>query len=289
MLKTRRSSGSAQAQQLINNEARKAARLRLRAGRCAARSVINQRARNEDSWLTWQFKVPPKGVTVQLLAVADGMGGHAYGEHASREVLRRLSLVLFDSLVIEPSLNGTAYAKPLDTAALGEHLHNAIAQANAYLLRMIAQNGWHKAGTTLVAALIHRAQAVIVNLGDSPLYHCRGGRVTKVSEDHSVAGQLLSAGLISATMARHHAGRHQLAHYLGQEQLPPQLPVRQLTLERDDLLLLCSDGVSGSLSEAQLAELLRADGTLARKAEALLRTAKQAGETDNQTLILWQC
>lgn len=259
----------------------------LSLSRCAARSQINGRAENDDSFLICPLagKRP-----VTLLAVADGMGGYAHGKDVSREALRRLALILFESLVVERQLDSLAATALPDLDETENFLRSAVWQVNEYVKRMIRQNEWDKAGTTLVAAVLVERVAVVVNLGDSPLLHLRGGELQQISEDHSEAGQLLSAGLLTPAQAAHHGGRHRLEFYLGAEQLPVELAVRRITLSKDDLLLLCSDGVSGRLAVAQIEAVLRkARSGVQRPADQLLKLARAQGETDNQTLILWRC
>lgn len=268
---------------------------RKRAGRYTVRSVVNERANNEDSFLVCSLTPAPGAPPLTLLAIADGMGGHAHGEDASREALRKLALVLCDGLMIEPRLNLLAEPAPWRAAdKLGDLLIDAIEQANAYVLRLSTRNGWRGAGTTLVAALICEHTAVALNLGDSPLFQARRDGLARVTDDHSVAGALVRTGELTAAQARQHPGRHQLEFHLGTAVLPARWPVRQINLVADDLLLLCSDGVSGRLPEERIATILkrarcsRSSG-FARAADLLLAAAREEGETDNQTLILWQC
>jgi protein phosphatase len=219
------------------------------------------------------------------------MGGHAYGELASRESLRRFSLALLEELTVQPSLNQLQEEIPLSRDAIAKALMNALEQANAHLKRMVEANKWGKAGSTLVAAAIWENTAIAVNLGDSPLFHYQpsSGQLTKKTEDHTVAGVLLRAGLISPELALYHEGRSRLEFFVGCPALPSEAPVHQFELAPGDLLLLCSDGVSGSLLEGEMAEIFsKAHGELPAIADRLLQAAKDKGETDNQTLILWR-
>ncbi|WP_202895500.1 SpoIIE family protein phosphatase [Iningainema tapete] len=132
---------------------------------------------------------------------------------------------------------------------------------------------------------------MVANLGDSSLFHYQTSKkqLTKITEDHSVAGVLLQAEMITTEMARYHEGRHRLEYYLGCANLPPESPVHQVALASGDLLLLCTDGISSSFSNEQMNKIFtNAGGNLDTLAEHLVTTAQRAGETDNQTLILWQ-
>jgi protein phosphatase len=263
--------------------------LRIPRLRYAVRSETNQREDNEDSFYLGALPPAPGAEPIYLLAIADGMGGCEHGEQASREALRKLNLALYESLVVLPGINRAGIAAPPDAAELGRQLLSALKQANDHLLRMIASNKWDKAGATLVAALLLNDAAAVVNLGDSPLFLYRAGALTQITEDHNIAGALLRAGRISPEMARHHEGRSRLEFHLGAKGFPPNEPLRHLTLAAGDLLLLCSDGVSGRLPKEQMAEILASAGDdLDRAADDLIEAARAAGETDNQTLILWR-
>jgi protein phosphatase len=156
---------------------------------------------------------------------------------------------------------------------------------------MIETNKWEKAGSTLVIAAIFEDQLVVINLGDSPLFHYQSDtrQLTQVTHDHTIAGALLRANVITPEMAKHHEGRSRLEYFIGCDPLPKEATLYHKELRPGDLLLLCSDGVSGSLSAEQIRGIL-ADpaGNLTLMAARLLQSALAAGETDNQTLILWR-
>lgn len=255
----------------------------------AVRSEINQRQNNEDSFQIFAISLGWGRALLPVLAVADGMGGHAHGEDVSREALRKISLSLFEELSVLPSLNQLQSPAPLDANSLSVALQNSIAQANDYVKKMVDVNRWGKAGSTVVVAAILENTAVVANLGDSPLFHYRAkdGNLTQVTEEHTLAGALLRAGIISPEMARYHSGRNQLTLYLGSPHLTSDLPARQVAISPGDLLLLCSDGVSSALEHEQIAGIL-AGSDLEEMANRLLAASRDAGETDNQTLILWR-
>jgi protein phosphatase len=255
----------------------------------AVRSEINQRQNNEDSFQIFAISLGWGRALLPVLAVADGMGGHAHGEDVSREAVRKISLALFEQLSVAPSLNQLQPPAPPDAHTLSAALQNSIAQANDYVKKMVDVNRWGKAGSTVVVAAILENTAVVANLGDSPLFHYRAkdGNLTQVTEEHTLAGALLRQGMISSEMARSHFGRNQLTLYLGSSHLPPDLPARQVAISPGDLLLLCSDGVSSSLEHEQIADIL-AGSDLEEMANRLVAASQDAGETDNQTLILWR-
>lgn len=255
------------------------------------RSEINRRDDNEDSFLITELIPTLAGPVLPLLALADGMGGHEHGEDVSREALRKTALALLETLQIEPRLNSFDTAKPLTVDLLQKALWGALEQANAHVCRMVQANGWQAAGSTLVIALLVGDSVVVANLGDSPLFHydAPNRKLTKITHDHSVAGVLLRAGMISPDMARHHEGRTRLEFFVGATSMPREIPVYIFSLHQGDLLLLCSDGVNGLLPEERLTELLaHAGNDLERTADALVKAGRDLGEHDNQTLILWR-
>lgn len=265
----------------------------------AVRSDQNGREKNEDSFHIFSLTPLPGEEPLTLLAVADGMGGHEHGELVSIEALRKVSHALFEELVVEPTLNRLdnlpPFGRPASQAFAPERLTRALLgaleQANAHVRRMVEMNGWTKAGSTAVVVAVYGQQVVAANLGDSPLFHfqTRLGRLHQMTDDHTVAGVLLRAGMIGPEMARVHEGRSRLEFYLGVENMPKDEPSHIFQTEPGDLLLLCSDGISGSLTPDEIESTLREPGgDLEVKAERLIEAARATGDTDNQTLILWR-
>jgi PPM family protein phosphatase len=248
-----------------------------------ARTEINQRDNNEDNLDKSKFYVIGE-LPITVLSVADGMGGHEHGEDVSRAGLLEFSLALFGEL------KAIDRSPPLTSEKFTQAMLNALAQANSQVRQMVAANKWHKAGSTIVSAAVWGDRLVAVNLGDSPLFHYEAetGQLVQVTLDHSVPAILAKAGLITAAMARDHQRRGQLEFFLGCDATPDPMPIYERVLKAGDLLLLCSDGVSGTLGLEQIQQILaRTDTSLAEQADLLIQAALAAGETDNQTLILW--
>ncbi|MDF5727130.1 MAG: protein phosphatase 2C domain-containing protein [Rhizonema sp. PD38] len=254
-------------------------------------SQTNQREQNEDSFQIFALTPVLGQKPVTFMAVADGMGGYAYGEDISQQTLRKLSLSFFEQLTIESSLNCSINeVTPITSDYLAQVLLKAVEQANAYVRKMVEANKWGKGGSTVVVTAILEKIAVSVNLGDSPLFHYQATtkKLTKVTQEHTVADVLLRARMITPEMARYHEGRSRLEFYVGCPQLPSNPPVYQTPLAAGDLLLLCSDGISSSLLIEDIQSILAGDRHLNSMAENLIQAAQTAGETDNQTLILWK-
>ena len=248
-------------------------------------TTVNKRRNNEDQQSTFLLPYAEDALPIRVVIVADGMGGHEHGEDVSQQAVLKVKEFLNES--IEQVYEGVRLT-PEDLKNL---LRRAIESTNQLVLRMVEINDWKRAGSTIVIAAILGDQLIAANLGDSPLFHyqTRQRKVVRVTQDHSVPGILAQAKLISEEMVRYHERRGQLEFFLGAEALPPLDFVYERTLEPDDLVLLCSDGVSGLMKLEQIEEVLGdSSSSLEEKANQLIQTARTLGETDNQTLILWQ-
>lgn len=262
----------------------------------ACLSEINQRENNQDSYVVVEFT--PFGSTepLLLLAVADGMGAYEHSAEVSREVLRRVCVTLFEQLTVERALNAHWPAENFGLAHLACALQEGAILVDAYVQRLIEKNQWGKVGTTIVIAAICADDLVTLNLGDSPSFHYERSTQTLVqlTEDHTVANALARGGLISPEMVRYHEGSSQLEFFVGAGAMPRPLPLHYRKLNRGDLVLLCTDGISKSLTLEKMQNVLRqlesgieTTNGLANLAEALREAAVSEGESDNQTLIVW--
>ena len=219
---------------------------------------------NEDALLT---------TGPELFALADGMGGYAAGETASREALQ----VLQQEAEKFKELTGTE----LCTA-----MRETVQQANKHI-RQMAQSEvqYHDMGTTLVAVyLAADGKAYAVNVGDSRLYTWRAGVLQQITRDHSYVAELLANGEITAQEAFKHPQKNIILRAVGAED---ELEADCFTMEltADTKLLLCSDGLSDMVDDRQISDILQAHET-AEAAEALLEAALDNGGRDNISLIL---
>lgn len=263
--------------------------VRAIASQVAICSQTNGRANNEDSYFVQLLPTLPGTDPVLLLTLSDGMGGHDFGELASRETLRKLALLLFEQYAVLPQLNGNGNAPTVE--AVGQAIVQAIPLVSAHIQRIAEINGWNRSGATLVVVAIVGDEAIFVNVGDSPAYHVvpSENHVSYMTADHSLAGMLLKANLITPEMARVHEGRSQLEHYIGGTNLPNEMPVRKVTLHPGEFILLCSDGVSNSLTDSDILRLLEENKeNLTQTAANFVVHARQSGERDNQTIVLYQ-
>ena len=205
----------------------------------------------------------------RLLAVADGMGGHAAGEVASRVVIETVA-----ALDSEPP-DGDV------TAALRE----AVETANGYLRDMVAADGALEGmGTTLTALLWVDEQLGLVHVGDSRGYLLRDGALEPITHDHTLVQSLIDEGRISAEEATTHPQRSWITRALdGRPAIELDLSVRDV--QPGDRYLLCSDGLSSYVSEETIAETLR-EPDPQRACDGLIDLALRAGGPDNITCIV---
>jgi len=232
------------------------------AARYAARSDIGlNRQTNEDAWLVR----PP------LFAVADGMGGAQAGEVASRVALQTLS-------------GAAATIDPRDPAA-GEALLAAAHRANRRVWELSreypSQAGM---GTTLTALTLCARGARLAHIGDSRAYVLRGGELRQITDDHSLVAEMVRSGELAEGQAPGHPLRSVLSRALGTEP-EPQIDLLDVDLEPGDVILLCSDGLTGPVPADRIAELLGRDDP-ENAAEALVAAALDAGGPDNITVVV---
>jgi serine/threonine protein phosphatase PrpC len=231
---------------------------------------------NEDAFLA--------EADLRLLTVADGMGGHKGGEVASRLAVETVGDFIRASATdsgitwpygLEPSLSFEAN-QLLNAIQLAHHRILSEAMARPELAGM---------GSTIVAALVTGGRAVYTNVGDSRLYLLRGGTLRQLTEDHSWAASMRQAG-VDAAVINTHPMRHFLTRALGSEETL-DLQVRDEALERGDLLLLCTDGLSGPVGDEEMARIAgEPSAGLDEIAVRLIDAANRAGGPDNITVVL---
>ena len=206
----------------------------------------------------------------RLLVVADGMGGHAAGEVASSVAVTVLSSLDDDS----PGPD------------LLERLSSAVHGANAHLRDMVAGDPeLDGMGTTLTALLRAGSRFGLVHVGDSRCYLLRGDELQQITHDHTFVQTLVDDGKITADEADHHPQRSLILRALdGRGEVDLDLSVREA--RAGDRYLLCSDGLSGVVSEATLQETLATAEDPARAVNELIELALRGGGPDNITAIV---
>jgi len=211
-----------------------------------------------------------------LFLVADGMGGHAAGEVASALTRDAVAAVL--GVALDLGAEGTA----LDQA-LEEAVRAAAEECDRYVARRREARGM---GTTLTACVLRPDGRLYgAHVGDSRAYRLRDGVLQQVTHDHTWVQREVDAGRLSPEAARSHPLSHIITRALGPGEHPAPDLLRD-SVEPGDLLLLCTDGLTGMVDDEQLAALLSAGLPLDDTVEALVRAANENGGADNITAVV---
>jgi protein phosphatase len=243
--------------------------------------VGRRRRNNEDDLLVYPEE--------RAFAVFDGMGGHAAGEVASalaadevREYFRATSR----------SGDGPspAAARPSGAARCVASLQ----RANERILEASALDGAKRnMGTT--AVLLHfedrepsGTAALVAHVGDSRAYHFSGGRIARVTSDHSLVEEYLRLGKLTEEEAKHFPQRNVILRALGQQRIV-DVEINVRMPQAGDVFLVCSDGLSGMLDDAAMESILREAPDLKSAVQSLIDTANGNGGVDNITVVLVQC
>lgn len=212
---------------------------------------------------------------IGLALLADGMGGTRAGGVAAE--------IAVDAAL--EHLTGVVKREPLR----GDHLGAALKLANTRVIGMSnAISAYRGMGTTLVATAVDGPKGYIAHVGDSRAYRFRDGAFAQITKDHSLVQEWVDAGAITAEEARHAPNRNVITRAIG-AQPSVVADVTEIDLAEDDVLLMCSDGLTGMLSDAEIAAALKAEADLALAGERLVDAANRAGGTDNVTVVLIRC
>ena len=253
--------------------------VRLKIFYAAASDRGRVRKNNEDAFLA----DPALGI----FAVADGMGGHAAGEIASRLALTTLQESLaraIQSQEVEFSPNQTAVIS-LPSALLV----NGIRTANQAVFHSSQEKEEYRGmGTTVVAVYFVDSSPVMAHVGDSRLYRIRTKKIDQLTEDHSVIWEQYREGIIPKEALSSSPLKNIITRALGM-QPSVDVDVRELELEKGDLLLLCSDGLSDLVQDEELLKTVKnAAGDLNQACRDLIDLANRRGGKDNITVLLIQ-
>jgi protein phosphatase len=229
-----------------------------------------QRENNEDSHLYWEpaeeEEFQRKG---RLAVIADGMGGHEGGQEASRLAVETVREVYDEGFIDDQQ------------TALVE----AFAAAHARIQDYATQHPLlHGMGTTCTAFVLCGMKLYFAHVGDSRLYLVRDDNILRLTRDHSYVGRLVESGVVRAEDAEKHPQRHILTAALGAGgEVAVDAAEEGLSLQADDNLLLCTDGLWGVVTEEELEVEVR-NNTPAQCCTALVKLARARGGPDNITL-----
>ena len=229
---------------------------------------------DEDSILAadLSFGVNSESSKFLLLAVADGMGGHAKGEEASKIALNAIARAVIPDL-----LNNTPFTKILE---------KGIQNANQDILDYTAKNPEASGmGTTSVCAVMKDNQIHLANVGDSRAYRVSDDEICRVTKDHSYVQALIDEGEITEEQAREHPRKNEITRAVG---IMPSIEVdtMKLTLDSDESLLLCCDGVIAHLSDDDIHKIIRDSADPQTACQEIVDLANERGGSDNISLII---
>jgi protein phosphatase len=239
-------------------------------GKCTL--LGNYRENNEDAV---DVKVFPE---LTVCIVADGMGGQAAGEIASRKAVEIIPRELRKSITPQ-----------MPVEAVKQAARRAIVLANEEIMALGAsERDMRNMGTTVVLAFWrNRGQELfITGVGDSRAYLIRPGFIQQLTVDHSLAQALVEARTISAAEAKEHRFRNVLWKYLGSKEVGEGPEVQVLPLQAGDRYLLCTDGLTGVVSDEQLAREVNVCDDMQQCAEHLCQLALDQGSRDNVSCVV---
>jgi len=229
-----------------------------------------QRENNEDRFSYWEpagdSDFPLKG---RLAIVADGMGGYEGGQEASRIAVEVIEEVYSKAVAGDPR------------SWLLESFRAAHQRIQEYAEKYPDLHGM---GTTCTAMALIERQLYYAHVGDSRLYMVRGSSISRLTHDHSYVSRLVENGVLKAEEAESHPQRHILTAALGAgASVTPDCPPQPVSLESGDVLVLCTDGLWGLLTENEIQAAV-AGKTAAEICDNLVATAKRRGGPDNITM-----
>jgi len=219
-----------------------------------------------------------------ILAVADGVGGHAAGERASR-------LVIGEGIrSILHAANWTLLLDNGESERLRARLVGYFDSMNAALRRAVESDPELEGmATTLSVVYTVGPRAFVIHVGDSRVYRLRDGALEQLTRDHTVAQQLVDVGAIGSEQVRDHPRKHVLTNVMaGRDDLGAP-DVTEHDLRDGDVLLVCSDGLSDSIPASELTNLLLTHVDLNEAVAALIAAALAAGGRDNVTAVVARC
>ena len=247
----------------------------------AGQSVGKQREHNEDSLLaiTHTISGSADSIPFGLYIVADGMGGHQFGEVASNAAVRIMGGNITKKF--------HSYLYSLPTQALQESLQEVM-EASIMEAHQYVQREAPGSGTTVTAALVLGQQVTIAHVGDSRAYSVYpDGRIEPITRDHSLVKRLEELGHLSKDEAANFPHRNVLIRALGQgESL--EADIFTIPFPQTGYLMICSDGLWGVISEKDIYRSIAEAPNLHRACQNMIEAANTAGGPDNITVILVQ-
>jgi protein phosphatase len=221
------------------------------------------------------FGVGEKGL---IAAVSDGMGGALAGEVASHLAVNavRVLMLKFQSL--------PEYAQ----LSFGEQFRLAIEQTNKLIHNQsLASPQFAGMGATFTGLAFHQQQVYVAQVGDSRAYVIRGNHIVQATKDQSLVGQLVDAGYLTEEQAQEHVYKNVILQALG-AQPDTVVVLDRLNVYQNDVILLCSDGLSNKVQGSTIADVVASAADLKQACQRLIELANERGGEDNITVVLCQ-
>ena len=260
----------------LTGQIRRPESLDLRVGRLTDVGV--QRQLNEDSLCTMElvWNNQSKNTSVGVYVVADGMGGHEGGEVASGLTIKAIMQVASDAL-FTPTTKGKA-------PDYDAWLTKAVEVANTAVYER-SQQSRNDMGTTVVLALMIEDEAHIAHVGDSRAYHITADHIKQITTDHSLVERLVTTGQISREEARFHPQSNVIYRTIG-DKARIEVDRTSAHIAPGEYLLLCSDGLSGMVTDERIHQIVVQSVTPQSACAELVNAANLAGGDDNITVII---
>jgi len=234
------------------------------------------REHNEDTFGT--------DADIGLVVLADGMGGYKAGEVASGITVRTVMGLLKEAIERQDL---TIQDQQLGMSRPGILLRDAIQRANKIIYQTArTQTHCEGMGTTVVAGLFFDDKLTIAHVGDSRLYRMRAGKFEQVTQDHSLLQELISRGFYTPEEAQRAASKNYVTRALGVES-SVEVEITELPVAKDDLFLLCSDGLSDMVEDDDIQLTISTFGAnLETLAKQLVLLSNENGGRDNVSIVL---
>lgn len=202
-----------------------------------------------------------------LFVVADGMGGHQAGEVAS-------------AIAVETILKADLTGDPKSV------LQKTMAAANQAILKEAGHDKELSGmGTTVAVLYVNKERAYVTNIGDSRVYYLSGNNLKQLTHDHSLVYELVKSGEITVEEAKTHPQRNILTRALGSNEML-ETEIIEIEVAQGDKFLLCSDGLTNSIPEALIKELMSSGEEPETIVDQMINSANKLGGSDNITVIL---
>ena len=242
---------------------------------CASH-VGKVRKNNEDYCMGEVIKLNNEE-TLGIFALADGMGGHKKGEVASKLAVENILKYLKENLLLSNSIK-------IDY--IDDIIKQAYNNVNSIIYnRSLQQEECSGMGTTLVTAILYKDDLYISNVGDSRCYLLSNNNLNQISIDHSVVEELIRANIITEEEAIHHPHRNHITRAIGTDEIVV-VDIFKERLNKGDLVLLASDGLTGCVYEDDIKEVLQQSKDISDINDNLIKMANDISGRDNVSVVL---